>query len=235
MSFARLQDMLQSGAWTPPQRQFLEQLIAYLLPGAILGSSTVTVTHDATLGTLTSSLPATVNPNGVHSVWVCAGAMTPSATGGCATLATIASAANQPDIQTLDFDASTQEYAQFSLRMPPSWDEGTITFRAVWSHAATTTNFGVAWDLQAVAVSNDDAIAVNFGTAVVVTDTGGTTDDLYITDASDPITVGGTPQAGDVVFFRVSRVTGNGSDTMAVDARLAGVVVNITTNAATDA
>lgn len=172
---------------------------------------------------------------GRHAVPIPAGMMSPSATGGCAALATIASAANQPDIQTLDFDATTQEYAQFSIDMPSSWNESTITFVPVWSHAATATNFGVVWDLQAVAVSNDDTIAVNFGTAQTSTDTGGTTNDLYFGPESSAITVAGTPAATDRVFFRLSRVTGNGSDTMAIDARLHGIVLFITTNAMVDA
>jgi hypothetical protein len=173
--------------------------------------------------------------SGRHAVYVPAGGMSPSNTGGCAALATIASAANQPDIQTLDFDTTTQEYAQFAFRMPKSWDEGTVTFAPVWSHAATTTNFGVVWDLQAVAVSDDDAIAVAFGTAQTSTDTGGTTNDVYIGPESSAITIAGTPAAEDVVFFRLSRVTGNGSDTMAIDARLHGVTVYMTTHADTDA
>jgi hypothetical protein len=172
---------------------------------------------------------------GRHAVYIPAGGMSPSTTGGCAALATIASAANQPDIQTLDFDTTTQEYAQFAFRMPKSWNEGTLTFAPVWSHAATTTNFGVVWDLQAVAVSDDDPIAVAFGTAQTSTDTGGTTNDVYIGPESSAITVAGTPAAEDVVFFRLSRVTGNGSDTMAIDARLHGITVYMTTHADTDA
>lgn len=172
---------------------------------------------------------------GKHAIYIAAASMTPSATGGCAALATIATAANQPDIQTLDFDTTTEEYAQFSVVMPKSWNENTITFRAHWSHASTTTNFGVAWKLQAVAVSDDDAIAVAYGTAVAVTDTGGTTNDLYTTAESSAITVAGTPAAEDMVFFRVFREPSNGSDTMAIDARLHGVTVYITTDADTDA
>jgi hypothetical protein len=101
---------------------------------------------------------------GKHAIYIAAGSMSPSASGGCAALATIASAANQPDIQTLDFDATTQEYAQFGIVMPKSWNEGTVTFKPHWSHPATTTNFGVVWNLQAVAVGDDDAIATAFGT-----------------------------------------------------------------------
>lgn len=171
---------------------------------------------------------------GRHMVPIMAGSMGPSSSGGCAALATTVSAANQPDIVTLNFDASTQEYAQFALAMPESWDEGTITFQPIWSHASTTTNFGVVWDLQAVAVSNDDAIAAAFGTAQTSTDTGGTTNDLYVGPESAAITVAGTPAAGDTVLFRLSRVTGNGSDTMAVDARLHGIRLYLNTAAATD-
>lgn len=172
---------------------------------------------------------------GRHAVPIMAASMRPSVSGGCASLAAIVSAANQPDIVSLDFDATTQEYAQFSVPMPKSWDEGTITFKAIWSHPATATNFGVVWDLQAVAISDNEAFAVSYGTAQTSTDTGGTTDRQYISPESSAITVAGSPAAEDVVHFRISRVTGNGSDTMAVDARLHGIVLFINTNAETDA
>jgi hypothetical protein len=172
--------------------------------------------------------------SGKHAIYIAAGSMRPSATGGCAGLTAIASAANQPDIVTLDFDATTQEYAQFSLAMPKSWNEGTVTFVPIWSHPAAAA-FGVVWGLQGVAVGNDDAIAAAYGTAVTSTDTGGTTNDVYAGPESAAITIAGTPAAEDVVFFRLSRVTGDGGDTMAVDARLHGIVLFITTNADTDA
>jgi hypothetical protein len=93
----------------------------------------------------------------------------------------------------------------------------------------------VVWDLQGVAVSNDDAIATAYGTAQTSTDTGGTTNDLYASPETAAITIAGTPAAEDMVFFRLSRVTGNGSDTLAVDARLHGVTLYVTTAASTDA
>lgn len=172
---------------------------------------------------------------GKHAIPVMAGAIAPSVAGGCAALATIASAANQPDIVTLDFDAGVEEYAQFAIPMPKSWNEGTITAQFRWSHAATTTSFDVIWGLQAVAVSDDDPIAVAYGTAQEVTDTGGTTNDLYITAETAAITVGGLPQAGDSVFFRVYRKAAAAGDTLAIDARLHSVVIFITTDADTDA
>lgn len=171
---------------------------------------------------------------GRTAVKVMARDMVPSASGGCAALATIASAANQPDISTLDFDTTTQEYAQFSIAMPKRWNEGTVTFKPIWSHAATTTNFGVVWNLQGLAVSDNEAIAQAFGTAQLSSDTGGVTNNLYMAPESSAITIAGSPAAEDVVFFRLSRVTGDGGDTMAIDARLHGIVLYITTDADTD-
>jgi hypothetical protein len=160
--------------------------------------------------------------------------MQPSVTGGCEFFQTSASAANQPDLAYLSFDTTTEEYAQFSLAMPKSWDEGTVTFKPVWSHPATVTNFDTEWELQAIALSNDDAIAQNFGTTQTSSDTGGTTDDIYVGPESSAITIAGTPAAEDVVFFRVSRNVG-GSDNLAVDARLHGIILYMTTDAENDA
>lgn len=166
----------------------------------------------------------------LKSLWIPAAGMRPSSSGGCAALALVATSANQPDISSLDFDGVTAEYAQFWVRMPKSWDESTVTAAFYWSHASTTTNFGVRWGIQGVALSDDDAIAVAYGTAQEVTDTGGTTNDLYVSGATSAITIAGTPAAGDMVAFRVYRDPANGGDTMAIDARLHGVAIFYNTN-----
>jgi len=165
----------------------------------------------------------------LRSFYIPAAAIRPSSSGGCASLALATTASNQPDISSLDFDATTAEYAQFWIRMPKSWDEGTITASFLWSHAATTTNFGVRWGIQAVAVSDGDSMAAAYGTAQEVTDTGGTTNTLYASAKTSAITVAGTPAAEDLVAFRVYRDPDNAGDTMAVDARLMGVNVFFTT------
>jgi hypothetical protein len=172
---------------------------------------------------------------GKHAIFIPAGAMQPSVSGGCAALATVASGAGQPDLCTLDFDASSQEFAQFAIAMPKSWNEGTVTFRPIWSHAATATNFGAVWQLQGLAVSDNEAIGQAFGTAQTSTDVGGTTNNQYRGPESAAITIAGTPAAEDTVFFRVGRVPADGSDTLAIDARLHGIVLYITTDAGTDA
>ena len=135
----------------------------------------------------------------------------------------------------MSFDTTTQEYAGFTVAMPKGWDEGTVTFHALWSHPSTTTNFGVVWSLSAVAVGNDDTLNVAFGSAQTATDTGGTTDDLYKSPTSSAITIAGTPADEDLVQFQITRVVGDGSDTLAVDARLHALAININYSEANDA
>lgn len=172
---------------------------------------------------------------GPHALWIPASAMLPRTTNGAAS-GSVELATNKIMVRTLDFDASTIEYAQFALRMPKSWDEGTITAVFEWSHAATVTNFKVSWGLQALALSDDDAMDAAPGTAIYSNDTGGTTNDAYASPATAAITVGGTPAAEDLVVFQVLRKADDATnDTLTIDARLHGVTLFITTNAGTDA
>ena len=172
-------------------------------------------------------------PFGQQTIWIPAVAMYTPTTNGAAA-GSIELPTNDVQLKTLDFDTTTQEFAQFAIQMPKSWDLSTLVARFVWSHASTTTNFGVAWQIQAYAFADNTALDTAFGTAVVVTDTGGTTNNLYLSPETGNITVGGTPSPEEHVIFRVARVPANAGDTMAIDARLHGVRIHYTTNAASD-
>jgi hypothetical protein len=171
---------------------------------------------------------------GKQQLWIPASAMIARNTNGAAVgLSELTT--NKVMLSTLDFDPSTVEYAQFQVAMPKSWNEGTVTFQPIWSHGATTTNFKVSWGLQGMALSNDDPMDAAFGTAQYSNDTGGTTDDIYIGDESAAVTIGGTPAAQDVVVFQVLRKADDGTnDTLAIDAKLIGVRLTITTDAGSD-
>lgn len=173
---------------------------------AILGKQTISIPVD-------SMRPRTTNP--------------PSSS-------TLETASNKVMVKTLDFDATVQEFAQFSAIMPKGWNEGAIQFIPIWTHGATTVNFGVAWQLQAVAIGDGDATDAAFGSAVIVTDTGGTANMNYAAAVSGNVTVAGSPAAGDTVYFQIARVPANAADTMAVDAKLIGVAILYTIDAAKD-
>lgn len=192
-------------------------------------------------GNVTFANPSTVLDTagavrqGLHTIPVNAAAMWPRTTTGCAALATLEMGTNKGNFPYLAFDSSTAEYAQFIVSFPKSWNNGAVTARVRWAHPSTTTNFGVVWKLSGVAISDDDALDVAQGTAQSMTDTGGTTSDLYVSPTSSAITIGGTPATGDSVLFEISRAPADGSDTMAVDAYLIGVDLFYTINASTDA
>lgn len=172
---------------------------------------------------------------GKQTVYVPASAMVSRATNGAAS-GSVETTTNKVMLSTLDFDSASDEFAQFSIQMPKSWDAGTVTAQFVWSHPATTVNFEVRYFIQAVAFVDGDAADTAFGTAVGHTsDVGGTTDDIYITPETAAITIANTPSKSDWVVFQVYRDVSDVGDTLAVDARLHGVSLIYTADASTDA
>ena len=134
----------------------------------------------------------------------------------------------------MDFDASSDEHAQFSVAFPKQWDLGTVTYQAFWTTTAADTD-GVAFALQGVSVSNDETIDVVYGTAIVVTDdNGGAAEDCMVTAESSAITIAGTPVDDDLCYFRFFRDVSDANDDMTEDARLIGVKLFYTTDALTD-
>jgi hypothetical protein len=131
-------------------------------------------------------------------------------------------------------DASSAEFMVVNFIFPKGWDEGNITATFYWSHPSTTTNFAVVWGISCNAVSNDDSLAGLGASYTTVTDTGGTTADLYVSDATSGFAVAGTPAEGDLVACALSRRAADGSDTLAVDAYLHGVKLSYQSNAAND-
>jgi hypothetical protein len=179
---------------------------------------------------LSKAVAAGLLKAGKTTIPVMAGAMTARTTNGAAA-GTTETTTNKLMLRTLDFDASTAEYAQILVPMPKSWNEGTVTAQFLWGASATGN---VVWAVQAVAISDDDVFDAAFGTAVKVTDGVTATTDLMISAETGAITVAGTPADGDLVCFQFYRDATNASDTCAVDAKLVGVRLFITLNAADD-
>jgi len=170
---------------------------------------------------------------GPQTIFVPASAMLPATTSGPSS-AQIEESTNDQNYVVLNFDASADEYAHFQIAFPKGWDDGTISFQAFWSTSATDTD-GVAWGLQAVAVSDGDAADASWGTAVVVTDDAqSAANDVLVTSHSSAVTIAGSPAEGDLVFFRVFRDVSDANDDMTEDARLIGIKIIYTTDAATD-
>jgi len=196
---------------------------------------TIAANGDVTFSGSITSAGSAFKEQGKETIFIPAGAIRPTISNGCAGLVDVETTAGRPDMQVLDFDASADEAAQFQIAFPKSWNEGTITFQVFWTTAATDTD-GVAWGLQGVAASNNDTIDIAYGTAVVVTDDAlSAAEDLCVTAESGAVTIAGSPATADMCFFRIFRDIDDGNDDMTEDARLIGVKLFFTTDAANDA
>ena len=177
---------------------------------------------------------AAIKIAGTETIFVPSSAMYGSTTNG-ADPQQVETTALRPDLKVLDFDAATAEYAQFAIAMPKSWNLGTVTFQAFWAPGNTNTG-NCIWGLQGVSVANDATADVVFGTAQEVTDAGGgAVEDVLVTSTSSAITIAGTPADDYYTFFQVYRDAADGSDTFTGDARLLGIKLFYTTDAANDA
>ena len=171
---------------------------------------------------------------GKETIWVPAAAMYAPTTNG-ADAEQVETTATRPDMKVFDFDASTKQYTQFTIAMPKSWNEGTLTYQVYW--APSTTNTGNAiFGLQGVACADGDTIDVAYGTAIEITDAGiGTVEDQQITSESSAMTVAGSPAAGEQSYFQLYRDAADGSDTFTGECRVLGIKLFFTTDAANDA
>lgn len=178
-------------------------------------------------------MPLAVAGTGRQTIWIPAAAFAPRLTAGAAP-STTELPVSRVVLRTLDFDPAVAEFAQAAVQMPKAWNAGTLSAVFVWSHAPTSVNVNVAWAIRALALSDDDAMDVAFGAAVQVTDTGGTTNDLYRSPETPAFTPAGPAASGDVVVLEVFRAATDVADTLAIDARLHGVALTYTTAANTD-
>jgi len=197
-----------------------------------LPAANLTGTLPAISGASLTNLP--ISAFGKATIWVPAVAMYPTTSNGCADIAQVEISAQKPEIKSLDFDASSDEYAQFAVSFPKSWNESTITFQTYWT--VTGTNTGTAcFQMAGVAVSSDDPFGATFGTQVANTAlaASGTANDLMVNVESGVVTIGGSPAVGDQVFFQINRDIS--ADNQSADVRLVGVKIFYTTDAENDA
>ena len=137
---------------------------------------------------------------GKESIWIPALAMKPTVTNGCAPHVSVETTSARPDMQVLDFDKDSDEFAQFNICFPKSWNEGTITYQVYFAGIAATTN--VTWTMAGVAVSDNGTIDVAFGTAVAVTDAAqGAVEELLISAESGAVTIAGSPASWRFMLF----------------------------------
>lgn len=196
----------------------------------------ITVSSSGTVWTIDNDvvtdakLAAAVKPIGVQDLWVPASYFVPRVTNGCSVLTQTEMTTSLFNIMTLDFDQTTQEFAQCQVVLPRKWDNGTITVVPYWTAIAGSGT--VQWGISGGAYSNDDALTVAFGSAQTSDDTLIAVNDLHIGPETSAITLAGTPADADFLAIQISR--NPASDTLTGDAKLLGISIRITTDAAKD-
>jgi hypothetical protein len=184
-------------------------------------------------GTLTNA-SAAVKVVGTETIWIPANAMTPTESNGCASITAVETTSGRPDMYVLDFDKDSDEFAQFTVAFPKSWNAGTVTYQVFWSGLAATG--GVSWSVDAVAFANNDSINTVFGTAVVVDDTEqGAVEEVNVSAVSGAVTIAGSPGDDELCYFRIGRDVSDSNDDSGGDARLHGIKLFYTTDAKNDA
>jgi hypothetical protein len=168
---------------------------------------------------------------GKETIYVPAAAMYPNSTNGCADLTQV-ELSNGPEIKCLDFDASSDENAQFTVCFPKSWNEGTVTFQAFWTVTGTNTGT-VAWGLSGGSMADDASINTAFGTNVVATAKAfsGTSNDMTVSAESGAVTIANAA-VDTMTYFQIMRDVS--ADSQSGDARLLGIKLFFTTDAAND-
>ena len=196
----------------------------------LIGGTAVTTTA-AELNQLDGEVAKTA---GKESIWIPAAAMYPSTTNGCSALTQVETTALRPDLNVLDFAADADDFAQFSVAFPKSWNLGTISYQPFWT--VTGTDAGtVVWQLGGVAITSDETLNTAFGTLVATTALAHSTtsNDLMVSAESGAVTIAGSPADNDQCFFQINLDTSASGQTGVV--RLLGVKLFFTTDAANDA
>jgi hypothetical protein len=214
----------------------------FVIVGAVgseaLPGLTATVTElnytDGVTSPIQTQLDAKAPAAALHTIWLPAGAFTPTTTDGAAS-ASRELPTNDVMLTGYDFNASTDQKVQTMIAMPKSWNAGTLVAQAVWTNGATAGTGDVVWGFRSRAVSNDDALDQAFGTAVTTTDTFIANNDLHIAPMSGAMTAAGSPAKEDILILEVYRNASTGGDTYTQLARLLGVKLLYTTDAGTDA
>jgi hypothetical protein len=164
---------------------------------------------------------------GTHEIWIPAGSMYTVTTNGAA-YTTRELATNDVMLSTFNFDTATSEKAQFNWATPANWDAGTVRAKLYWTTTGGSSAQTVDFDLAAVAFANDNPMDTAFGTAQNMTDTWIADNDLHVSDYSSAITISGSPVAGEMVVFQLSRDVA--SDNLGVDCEVLGILLEYSTD-----
>ena len=168
---------------------------------------------------------------GLHSIYIPASAMYPNTSFGCSALTQV-ELSNGPEIKVLDFATASDEFCQFTISFPKSWNEGTLTYEVYWMGGNTDTG-DVVWQLKGVCFDDSDPVDTTFGSPANTTAKAhsGTTNDINRSVSASACTVKNAT-TDSITFFQLNRDIS--ADSYNADARLLGMKIFYTIDAGND-
>lgn len=159
----------------------------------------------------------------VQEIYIDAGAMLTGISGASPSSISVSNSGIAYDC--FNFDASTSGYAQFKLKLP-DYNLGNLKARFDWTTSGASG--AVVWGIQGVAIGDGDSLSTAWGSPQEIADSFVTGTGVHVTSSTPEITLAGSPQANDLLFFRVYRDTFDAGDTLAVNASLLGLKLQYT-------
>jgi len=149
---------------------------------------------------------------GVHEERIDAGAWVPNTTNG-PIADTLESATNKVMQDVYWFDPSTVQYAGFPWSPPSNWNCGPVKVSLeVYSTCGVESPF--VYEIRAQAQRDGSTWDSAFGETVQITDTNTGAGKKSRSGYSGALTVGGSPAAGDDIYFQVYRNASTAGDTL---------------------
>lgn len=129
------------------------------------------------------------------------------------------------DVLVLDFDASTNEKAQFFAVVPSHYKGGNLEVVMTWtSSTATSGNIKLQADLTRIAAGDNLDSLPSVDVTETLTAACPATSGLLVQSEFDPIAVSDLA-AGDLLRLQITRLASDGGDTMTGDWELVAVAV----------
>jgi hypothetical protein len=171
-----------------------------------------------------------------QTIWIPARAMIPRLSNG-ATYSYAETTTNKVVYQSLSFSNSSNQFAQFEISFPKSWDTTkNLSYKVVWSHAnteAAPTSWGVRWRMRAMGLATDaNPDSSSWGAETIIDDNTSTTstaNTIQLSNASSDLVVSGAA-SNTITYFQIYREAGAGTSYIQSPVKLHGVHIYYNTN-----
>lgn len=141
----------------------------------------------------------------LQTIWIPAGAMTPTSSGG-ATYGLTQIGASNTMLESLIFSPNENNYAQFNIAFPNEWNKTTLKAIPYYTLGVTgVTGSSIVWNIEGKFVNVDQGIGSVFGTSQTSTGIGNKNYTLYSGTMTDNIVPDGTGLNNCITYFQIYR------------------------------